>query len=260
MPAPVYLAQITDCHLQNNPAQRYRERDVERCFEQVLSDLQHRYPKTQHLLLTGDLVHQGGAAGYHRLLSTLQRVAVPCHWIPGNHDDGALMQRLGGPLNKRSFTARGWGIILLDSTAHPDGRGSGSLGEDELLFLQQQLSAFQKRHCLVVLHHNPLPVQSAWQDAIGLGNADAFWAVAEGHPQLRGVLCGHVHQAWDIERRGVRVLSCPASSVQFKKCATSLTLEDDPELALPAYRVLALQADGQIETHIQRVAVDGCAA
>ncbi|MEH6575909.1 MAG: metallophosphoesterase [Amphritea sp.] len=259
MSEPYYLAQITDCHLQNDPAQRYRERDVEASFDAVVADLQHNYPAIDRLLLTGDLVHHGGPAGYQRLLQKIRALELHSHWIPGNHDDATLMQQLGGDLNRRSFRVPGWGMILLDSTALPDGRGSGSLADSELEFLLQQLEAFHDSHCLVVLHHNPIPVQSVWQDEIRLGNSQSFWDIAERHPQLKGVIFGHVHQEWDIERNGVRVLSCPASSVQFKKHCDAMTLEGDPVLQLPAYRTLALYTDGRIETSVKRVAVGGCA-
>lgn len=255
---PLVIAQITDCHLQNDPLQDYRGQNVEQHLERVVESLLLQSPVADLILWSGDLVHHGGPEGYQRLSQRLAELPVPSYWIPGNHDDVTLMQQvgnqLGGQLNQRSLVAGGWGIILLDSTSEPDGRGGGSLAQCELDFLQQQLQHFRDCHCLVVLHHNPLPVDSDWQDRIMLANADQFWAVLAPHCNVRGVINGHVHQSRDNMHNGVRVMMTPATSVQFKAACQQLVLEDEPGLRAPAYRLLALYPDGRIETSVKRVA------
>ncbi|WP_299201917.1 metallophosphoesterase [uncultured Amphritea sp.] len=263
---PLVVAQITDCHLQNDPRQDYRGQNVEQHLDRVVESLLLQSPLADLILWTGDLVHHGGPEGYQRLSQRLADLPVPSYWIPGNHDDVALMQQVGHQdsnqtdnptvrqLNQRSLVTGGWGIILLDSTSEPDGQGGGSLAQCELDFLQQQLQNFQDYHCLVVLHHNPLPVGSDWQDQIMLGNADLFWRVLGQHSHVRAVINGHVHQPSDRMHNGVRVMMTPATSVQFKAACPQLVLEDDPDLRGPAYRLLALYPDGRIETSVKRVA------
>jgi Icc protein len=255
---PRVVAQITDCHLQDDPCQDYRGFNVEQHLDRVVENLLLQTPAADLILWSGDLVHHGGPEGYQRLSQRLAELPVPSYWIPGNHDDVTLMQQVGsqfgGQLNQRSLVTGGWGIILLDSTSDPDGRGGGSLAQCELDFLQQQLQHFQDYHCLVVLHHNPLPVGSDWQDQIMLGNADLFWRVLGQHNHVRAVINGHVHQPSDRMHNGVRVMMTPATSVQFKAACQQLTLEDDPGLREPAYRLLALYPDGRIETSVKRVA------
>ena len=251
----IRIAQITDCHLQNDPRQDYRGLNVELHLQQVLDDLlENDLPDL--ILWTGDLVHHGGPEGYQRLSDKIQQLPVPGYWIPGNHDDVELMQLAGGSLNLRSIDCGHWQLILLDSTALPDGKGSGSLAQAELDFLRQQLQHHSDRHCLVVLHHNPVPVQSDWQDKIMLGNADSFWQIVSSFPRVKGVLCGHVHQDRDLLHKGIRVLMTPASSVQFKACQTRFTLESDPRLSGPAYRLLNLSSEGVITTSVKRLAAN----
>ncbi len=255
---PVVVAQITDCHLQDDPCQDYRGFNVEQHLDRVVENLLLQTPAADLILWSGDLVHHGGPEGYRRLSQRLAQLPVPSYWIPGNHDDMTLMQQVGsqfgGQLNQRSLVTGGWGIILLDSTSEPDGRGGGSLAQCELDFLQQQLQRFQDYHCLVVLHHNPLPVESDWQDQIMLGNADQFWRVLGQHHHVRAVINGHVHQSSDRMHNGVRVMMTPATSVQFKAACQQLILEDDPVLKQPGYRCLELYPDGRIETSVKRVA------
>ncbi|BBB25003.1 metallophosphoesterase [Amphritea japonica] len=252
------IAQITDCHLPNDPHQYYRGIDVDQHLNRVVDDLLRLPEPVGMILWTGDLVHHGAAQGYQRLKARIAELPVPSVWIPGNHDDAQLMQQIGsqagGGLNQRTVLANDWAIILLDSTSAPDGRGGGSLAQSELDYLQQQLQALDDRHCLVVLHHNPAPVESDWQDQIMLGNAGAFWAILTASDNVRGVINGHVHQARDSDVEGVRVMMTPSTSVQFKAGCGEFTLEDDAVLQAPAYRLLKLSSDGQIETLIKRVA------
>ncbi|RTE66984.1 phosphodiesterase [Amphritea opalescens] len=250
---PLIVAQITDCHLQNDPDHRYRGRDVEQSLVAVVDDLLEQ-GDAELILWTGDLVHHGALNGYSRLQNRLAALPLPSYWIPGNHDDVELMLQLGGRMNLRTIVEQDWVILLLDSTSQPDGQGSGQLAQTELDFLEQQLQRYQDYHCLVVLHHNPVPVESAWQDSIMLANSDAFWALLAGHRQVKGVVNGHVHQTRDQLYQGVRVLMTPSSSVQFKAGCDLMTLEDEPTLARPAYRLLQLYPDGRIATRVKRVA------
>ncbi|MDO6563260.1 metallophosphoesterase [Amphritea sp. 1_MG-2023] len=251
---PLIVAQITDCHLQNNPADDYRGRDVEQHLNAVIEDLRCQTPAADLVLWTGDLVHHGAASGYNRLRDRLTALPLQSYWLPGNHDAADLMLALGGPLNQRTIVDQHWVILLLDSTSQPDGMGGGYLASQELNFLAQQLQTYRDYHCLIVLHHNPLPVGSAWQDRIMLGNAAAFWQLLAQYPQVKGVLNGHVHQAVEQQHQGINVFMTPATSVQFKAGCQQMTLEDASALALPAYRVLQLYPDGQIRSVIKRVA------
>ncbi len=244
--------QVTDCHLQNDPSQLYRHQDVETQLDQLLTHLNSTLPEETLLLLTGDIVHHGGADAYRRLTVKLESVPFDTAWIPGNHDDTALMQACGERLNRRVIQARDWCLILLNSTSEPDGRGSGALGQTELAFLRQTLDEYSHKHCLIVLHHNPVSVESGWQDPIMLADADQFWELLKDYRQVRGIICGHVHQEWRWQYQGVDVMSCPASSVQFKKRCDEMTLEDMPALQAPAYRLLELSERGEIISQVKR--------
>ncbi len=246
------VVQVTDCHLQNDPSQLYRNQDVESQLDRLLDHLTVTQCSDTLLLLTGDIVHHGGPDAYRRLVTRLEHLPFDTAWIPGNHDDVDLMQACGDELNRKVIYRHGWCLILLNSTSDPDGCGSGALGRSELAFLQKTLQQNSDKHCLVVLHHNPLSVESGWQDPIMLADSEQFWKVLRLHQHVRGVICGHVHQEWRWDYQGVDVMSCPASSVQFKKRCDDMILEDEPALQAPAYRVLELSESGRIISQVKR--------
>lgn len=142
-----------------------------------------------------------------------------------------------------------WTLLLLDSSDHPDGRGGGSLSEATLAWLAAQLAESRTRHVLIVLHHNPVSTGSRWQDAIMLGNADRFADLLNAWPQVRGIVCGHLHQRQARRLGSVPVFCAPATSVQFKPGQPEFALEDDPLLAGPGFCWYQLEADGRIQAH-----------
>lgn len=243
------LIQLSDLHLQQSPNQRYRGYDVERHLQQVLAHIQQHHADLDGLLLSGDLVHHGYADGYRRLVDYLDRLGKPWDWIAGNHDSLDQMRSIR-PASTPNIVINGCRLVLLDSCSAPDGRGSGSLAESELQRLAGQLEAAEQtgQAVLVLLHHNPVPLGSRWQDAIMLANADALWELLDPYQMPITLLFGHIHQQYDQYYRGVRLLSCPSTAVQFKAQQPQLMLETEPQLAAPGYRWLSLPlmgADGR---------------
>ena len=52
---------------------------------------------------------------------------------------------------------------------------------------------------------NPLPTGAAWLDTMILGNAEEFFALLARFPQVKAVVFGHIHQAMDVSRDGLRL-------------------------------------------------------
>ncbi|MFW1677581.1 metallophosphoesterase [Pontibacter sp. JAM-7] len=250
--APVELLQLTDLHLPEQPGTLRRGQDAEQRFQLALAAVADS--DADLLLLTGDLTHHAPSA-YRRLVDAVAKLPFPSCWIPGNHDLPDAMAAFPA-LNRKWLEFPHWRVILLDSTAAPNGLGGGSLAAAELLFLQQQLQDANDKHCLVVLHHNPMPVQSAWQDRISLGNPDAFWQCIEASQQVRAVVFGHLHHRRD-ERRGDVALYCsPATAPQYRAGTEEPEDEPDTYLAAPAFSRYRLWPDGSIDvsvTHLPTV-------
>jgi len=250
-PKPVInILQITDMHLYANRDDCLLGLNTDDTFEAIVEDAAASGLSADLILATGDLVHDGSAAGYQRVFEKLGRFGVPVYCLAGNHDEAeTLKQSLNtGLLRYTDHTLEhNWQIVFLDSTL-PDSEG-GHLGEAELATLRTRLEAAPGLHTLVCLHHQPVNIGSRWLDTMAVDNPEDFFAIVDQHPQVRGILWGHVHQEFDQVRNDVRLLSSPSTCIQFLPGSDDFAVED----IAPGYRWLTLHADGRIRTGIKRL-------
>ena len=243
------LLQLTDLHLDGGSATLMGV-DCQQSLAAVLK-LVADVPAADATLLTGDLSQDRSRASYQRCHQMLSHLPSPVTWVPGNHDQPALMDEC---LGEAPFSAvkrlvfDHWQVVLLNSQL--PGRICGQLPEDELARVAAAAAEFPDHHLLLVMHHHPVPMHSEWLDHHRLLNSDALWQCLADVPQARGILFGHVHQEVDRRQQGVRVLATPATSVQFKPQSDDFGI--DPQS--PGFRTLALESDGQITTEVHRLA------
>lgn len=244
------ILHITDPHLHGTRDARLRGVDTNALFEATLAQALAEAPaggrRPDAILATGDLVQDETRAGYERFRELTGAPGVPVYVLPGNHDAPDLMRGLlsSAPFQYCGHAVHGaWQLVMLNTFARND--DGGVLAPRELEFLEETLAG-SDRHCLVALHHQPVPMGSRWLDGVGLRNAGEFLAVCDRHPNVRGIVWGHVHQASDRYRRDVRLLSTPSTCAQFRPGADDFALDSLP----PGYRWLELEADGTIDTAV----------
>ncbi len=242
----IRLTHLTDPHLYGDEAEQLRGIATLPSLEAALAHARQRDWPPDALLITGDLV-QDDPAGYVHFRRLLGDLRLPVLCLPGNHDEPEAMRR---ELDRAPFVIGGivdlglWRIVLLDSTIA--GSAAGRLGPERLAALQSALAGAPQRHTLVCLHHHPVPMASRWLDRVGLQDAEEFLAVIDRHPNVRGIVWGHVHQSYDALRKGVRLLATPSTCAQFLPRADQFAVDRRP----PAYRTLELRADGSILTDL----------
>jgi 3',5'-cyclic-AMP phosphodiesterase len=245
-PPTVNLVQITDTHLFGDAAGQLRNVPTLPALQATLAAAAADIQGATAILATGDLV-QDDPRGYPQFRRAFADLGKPVLCIPGNHDDApALAAGLSGaPFQVGGHVDYpGWRVVLLDSSVAR--RAAGRLSEAELTRLDRVLADAPDRHALIALHHHPVAMHSAWLDSVGLQNADAFFQVLDRHPQVRGVVFGHVHQAYEAVRRGVRILGTPSTCAQFLPGSRDFAVDHLP----PAWRTLALHANGQVVTEV----------
>ena len=249
-PAGVRILQVTDCHILAGAGERLRGVDTRRSFEKVITAALEEYGRPDLLLATGDLAEDGSAEAYRYLSAHFGAAGIPTYWLPGNHDDNAVMQAqlTGGPIRAaRRVLTGGWLILLLDSTI--EGEVQGRVAPAQMDFMDSALRHHAERHALVCLHHQAMDTGSEWIDAKGLENAAEFRQRLSRHDNVRAVLWGHVHQEARHLHDQIEWLSTPSTCVQFRPGSREFAIGDES----PGYRYLELGAGGGIETTVRRV-------
>lgn len=241
------LVQISDSHLLADPDGHSRKGKPLRQLKAVLERAKALRPDV--LLVSGDVVQDETPVAYGHASDAFAALGCPWFWIPGNHDRPELMASCH-PLHD-VLDLGGWQLLLLNTRV--SGQPGGELGQAQLQRLAEQLES-DDRPALIALHHPPVAVGSVWMDAIGLKDRDALWQTLTPYPQVKALLCGHIHQAFASREGLVAVYGCPATSDQFAPHTHEFTVD---ESSRPGLRVVELEAGelgaGKLATWIERV-------
>ncbi|MEB0044884.1 MULTISPECIES: 3',5'-cyclic-AMP phosphodiesterase [unclassified Pseudomonas] len=243
------LVQLSDSHLfaeANGTLVGMNTRDS---LQSVIELVKRQQPQIDLIVASGDLSQDGTLESYQQFRDMTQHIDAPARWIPGNHDEPHVMAEAAvqSALLEPVVDIGNWRITLLDSAV--SGSVPGYLQDEQLQLLARALSEAPQRHHLVCLHHHPVSIGCAWMEPIGLRNPEALFAVLDRFPQVRAVLWGHVHQAFDQLRNGVRLMASPSTCIQFEPGSEHFKVGEQA----PGYRWLRLLPDGQLETAVERV-------
>jgi Icc protein len=244
---PVHVVQFSDCHLLADIHGKHLGANVYEHLARVLNDIK-QLPIIDAIIFTGDLSQDHSLASYQHFKVLVEHTNLPVavSIVAGNHDDITLIKQ---QLNTDAFSFEttlqigSWQVNLVDSTTDsPDGFINISQ-------LEKQLSATTADYQLLVHHHHSLDV-GYFIDRHGLINQQQYWQCCHQFPNLKAVLCGHVHQAIDLRsEQGIAMYSCPATSVQFAKHPMNC----EAAQCIPGYRLFTLTPTGEITTQIRYV-------
>jgi Icc protein len=241
------VLQITDLHVMPVAGEKFYGLDTDRTFRAVLEQAFAENTVIDLILLTGDLVQEPSLSGYQRILTTLKDYSAPCVCLPGNHDDYRLMQQVLNEGNIRCESRlflNNWQILCLNSQV--PGYPGGHLDAWELAFMEDCLKKHPAHSTLIAVHHHCLKIDSDWMDTMMIDNSGDFLSLAVKYPQVKAVICGHVHQAADCRFESIRILSAPSTCIQFTPASREFSIDD----TAPGYRMIDLYADGNIDTRV----------
>lgn len=247
------IVQLTDFHLGSAPDLILRGINTTECLDAVLAHLKSHHPSPDRILLTGDLAEEPSDITYQRIGRYFDHYEVPVHFLPGNHDQSEVMQRVlssQGLMGDKVIECGHWRILMLDSTH--SGSPAGMLGCAERQWLDATLESLNSFWVMIALHHHPIASGSAWMDTMMIEDRAEFLEIVARHTQVRAVVFGHVHQEIDEMQGSIRFLGTPATCFQFMPLSDTFGVDKAP----PGYRLIALEDDGSLETLTVRLSTE----
>ena len=197
MPAGLQFVQISDSHIGfDKPANP----DVTATLRAAIAKINAASKPSAFLLHTGDLTHLSKPAEFDTLQQVLTEVKVPVFYVPGEHDvlqdDGkSYLERFGKNTKGagwHSFDHSGVHFIGLVNVVNLKAGGLGSLGAEQLEWLERDVKRLKSSTPIVVFAHIPLwSIYPEW----GWGTDDSAQALS--YLKRFGsvsVLNGHIHQ------------------------------------------------------------------
>jgi plastocyanin len=191
------FVQISDSHIGfDKPANT----DVTATLRAAIAKIKADPEPPAFVLHTGDLTHLSKPAEFDTLQQVLSELSVPVFYVPGEHDvledDGkGYLQRFGKGTQGagwHSFDKDGVHFIGLVNVVNLKAGGLGSLGSEQLEWLERDVKHLKSSTPIVVFAHIPLwSVYPEW----GWGTDDSARALS--YLKRFGsvsVLNGHIHQ------------------------------------------------------------------
>ncbi len=225
------IAQISDPHV--TPRGRLYKGfvDSNALFAAALRTLAALDPRPDLVLLTGDVVDEGGDADYATAREMLAEVGPPLLVLPGNHDEREAFRRCFsdhphlpaiGPLHFLRDDLGPVRIIGLDVTV--PGEHHGILDDAAAEWLDAALGRDPARPTVVMMHQPPFSTGVPYLDDYLCREGHRLASVLSRYPAVERVLCGHVHRFMTLRFAGTLLCTAPST-------ATSIALTIRPDAA-----------------------------
>jgi Icc protein len=246
---------ISDLHVFGDPGGRLRGLDT---FNSLARVLEHAFAQAQApdgILVTGDLAQEGSREAYRRIRSLLVPLGCPVYVVPGNHDCVMTMRKelIAESIKMEAFAdVDGWHFVFIDSRVQ--GRTHGSITDDCLIALANNVDERRNRPTLIAFHHSP--IVNCLDPGCQLLGAASLLATVQRYDNVRAVLSGHLHHSSMVRLDNIALVSAPATSLQFTHVldgarteAGELLNEHVRDTSLHGYRLVDLSPDGSVDSY-----------
>ena len=255
------IAQISDLHVTTDTDPVNRWRNAER-LNQVLKTIHALKPRPVAIIASGDLVDRGEPEEYAELVEVLRHVEIPIYFGIGNHDRrGPMLDALRGKgceTDPNGFVqyALDFGalrVVVCDTL--DEGSEGGAFCEARAAWLAKTLDEAPDQPTVIALHHPPIVSGIRWMDPDPAAEWIARLAqVIGGRDQVKSVICGHVHRAFNGILAGRAIAAAAATSIQLTLDLTEVDMHvpDGREMLLeePPGFTIVMAYEGQVNTHV----------
>jgi 3',5'-cyclic-AMP phosphodiesterase len=258
------IAQISDFHLKSEGTLAYGLVDTATPLKRTVEHINRLNPMPDLILVTGDLVDEGGPDTYAYLSKLLSLLRPPFVIVPGNHDHKASLRKafpehdyLHGGLEEKGenyicFTFENFPVRLIGLDTVTPGEHGGGFGSKRRAWLKKILEARPEIPTLIFMHHPPFASAIGHMDKEEFRGWQEFQSLISKYPQVERILCGHLHRPIFRRFGGTVALTCPAIGMQlcldFREEAPSAFVMEPPSFMLHLWT--ELWGEKTLLTHI----------
>ncbi|MCZ8515495.1 metallophosphoesterase [Paenibacillus filicis] len=195
----IQFIHITDTHL-NAPGREFLKVSMADKLKQIFEHVRMSKLAPAFVVITGDLAHEGIAEDYQYIRKLVNEgsdiVGAPVHVTLGNHDHRSAFREgyLGEEPSEQAYyystTINGLRLIALNSQV--PGKHSGTVDEEQLAWLAEELTSSAPNGTIVALHH-PLLNFSGMPSEHIITNAPAIGDILKTGDDVVCIVAGHVH-------------------------------------------------------------------
>ncbi len=237
------IAQISDLHLRASGGPLQGRIDTIGALADCIAHIIRLWPRPDLVLATGDLTDLALPEDYALLRRMLRNVPMPVYVIAGNHDDrGRLRSAFGdagylpGGGEFLQYTIEDWPLRLIGLDTLLPGEVGGGFCSERLRWLAERLAEQPDRPTVLFMHHPPFPSGIRFLDTPPFAGAAELAALVCRHPQVRQVVCGHIHRAIHVNWAGTCAAVAPSIVYQmnlaFEDGIGFQRIDDPPAMAL----------------------------
>lgn len=272
MPADFSFVHFTDTHIMAGGTWDNGQVDTSASLRRVIATINALEPAPAFAIVGGDLtspdlLERGRMLAsdewmpsYRLLREIVGGLRCPAHFLLGNHDDRPAFYRVMGDRTTNldgpqhwSFDHGGCHFVGLDSLV--PGKAWGEISAPQLEWLDADLRTHGEQPTLIFVHHHPWPLGLAWMDAMSLRNGEQLIGILERHPSVRWIVCGHVHQDYEVQRGKLTMLTTPSTCFQVSKVSQTYKVLAGP----PGFRVVRVSGPSLATRVLHLHGADGAA-
>lgn len=222
------VLQITDTHLFKNNHDEMFGVKPNRQLKKLINHLLSLNLLVDMIFLTGDVSQDMSPESYQYAVAQLSRFKKVTFWIPGNHDN---VETMSTEFNKSDFLQSAvvlekpdWVFIFLN-TKYKDLDSGYFHKKDEHLIAETMNVMRKDKNACIVMHHHPIKTNTPLIDHYILENLDEFWKTINRYPNIKNIICGHVHGDYTLKQGDVTIHAAMASCLQWARGTEKIVID-----------------------------------
>jgi len=107
---PIKITQITDTHLYGKPSGTLLKMNTNETLNHVIELVKQNEKQIDLVLATGDITQDASDKAYQNFLDIVATLNTAFRWIPGNHDNATVMDRIaeGTKASEKTVQLNNW--------------------------------------------------------------------------------------------------------------------------------------------------------